>query len=156
MSLKGRKFTEEHKKAISLAHKGMKKIWTSEFMKGRKLSQETKDKMSKSKTGSNHPNWQGGKTDELRKARNSKEIKEWRKLVFERDNYTCQYCGVRGCKLEAHHIKDFANNIELRYELNNGITLCEYCHKLTDNYKAKNKTHFNNQNTKNLKENNLI
>lgn len=59
--------------------------------------------------------------------------------VFERDNFTCQFCEVRGVYLTVHHIKSWANFPELRFVVDNGITLCEECHKLTDNYKGRNK-----------------
>jgi len=64
------------------------------------------------------------------KIRNTTEYKKWRKAIYERDNYTCQICGQKGGKLNAHHIKPFAKFKNLRTELNNGITLCENCHKL--------------------------
>lgn len=54
--------------------------------------------------------------------------KRWRKSVFERDNYTCQICGTRGGKLDAHHIVAWSDSIRLRYEVNNGQTLCSKCH----------------------------
>ncbi len=71
-----------------------------------------------------------------RLARYCIEAKEWRKQVFERDNYTCQKCGLRsgnGKKvvLNADHIKPFAYFPELRYELSNGRTLCVECHNKT-------------------------
>lgn len=62
------------------------------------------------------------------------EYKNWRKLVFERDNYTCQICGVRGGILHADHIKPFAYFPELRLKINNGRTLCKNCHKQTGTY----------------------
>lgn len=61
--------------------------------------------------------------------RRSEEYKNWRRSVFERDNYTCRSCGARGCRLNAHHIKAYAFFPDLRYEVTNGLTLCEICHK---------------------------
>lgn len=61
--------------------------------------------------------------------RRTPEYIKWRKAVYERDDYTCQICGKRGGTLNAHHIKHFAKNKDLRTDINNGITLCEDCHK---------------------------
>ena len=57
------------------------------------------------------------------------EYKEWRDVVFERDNYTCQDCGERGGELNAHHIKPYNEYPDLRVDVGNGITLCVECHK---------------------------
>ena len=61
--------------------------------------------------------------------RRSAEYSEWRQRVFLRDNFTCQNCGDRGGKLNAHHIKSYAKYPQLRYSVQNGITLCEACHR---------------------------
>jgi hypothetical protein len=76
----------------------------------------------------------GTKSSENEKARKVKLARDWRKSIFERDDYTCKECGVRGGTLNAHHIKPFAIYPELRYELDNGITLCEECHRSTDTW----------------------
>lgn len=66
-----------------------------------------------------------------RAERYSVEATEWRKSVFERDDYTCQFCGVRGSYLEADHIKPWAYFPKLRFDLSNGRTLCKPCHNTT-------------------------
>ena len=43
--------------------------------------------------------------------------------------FRCQKCGQVGYKLNAHHIANFADNKDLRTDINNGITFCEKCHK---------------------------
>lgn len=86
------------------------------------------------KTGDRAMNWRGGITKESFLIRTSPLYKEWRTCVFERDNYTCVWCGVYGGKLNADHIKPFSAYPELRFDLNNGRTLCIDCHKKTPTY----------------------
>ena len=81
--------------------------------------------------------WKGGITKENDLIRKGLEYKIWRTNVFERDNYTCVNCGVRGGKLQADHIKPFSIYKELRFDINNGRTLCLECHKNTDTYGGK-------------------
>jgi len=69
-----------------------------------------------------------------RRIRYSKKMFDWRKAIFARDDYTCQFCRVRGGYIEADHIKPFAYFPELRFDINNGRTLCVPCHKQTPNY----------------------
>lgn len=61
--------------------------------------------------------------------RQTKEYRDWRSMVFERDNFTCQICGKVGGSLNAHHIKKFNEYPKLRFEVSNGVTLCEKCHR---------------------------
>lgn len=72
--------------------------------------------------------WNGFAELETRRARKSVDFKEWQKEVFKRDKYTCQCCGQYGGVLHAHHLDSFADNKDLRFDINNGITLCESCH----------------------------
>jgi len=69
--------------------------------------------------------------------RRSQVYNDWRIKVFERDNFTCQICWNRGCYLEAHHIKSFAQYPELRFDVENGVTLCLPCHMLVDKNRRK-------------------
>lgn len=113
---RGQKRTDESKKKMSIARKGKK--FTPEHRKA------ISDALYK---GSTYRSWK----EQVRK---SFEYKEWRKQVFERDNYTCQDCGLRNGQgkyigLEAHHIKSFKDYPDLRFIVDNGITLCKKCHK---------------------------
>lgn len=97
--------------------------------KGKKLGYRVWNKGKKHKVnGESHWNWQGGKTNKREKARKSVKYKNWRKLVFKKDNHTCRDCKKRGGNLYAHHIKSFSDYPKLRYKVENGETLCINCH----------------------------
>jgi len=57
-----------------------------------------------------------------------KKFVKWARQIKERDNYLCQLCDRRGLALNSHHINSWDDFIEQRYDLKNGITLCERCH----------------------------
>ena len=147
----GHSVLEKTRKKISIAQKGQHHSPNTEFKKGKTSwnkgkkmppkSIEWRKKQSKriDLQGKNHYNWKGGVTPEHKLFRRGIEYKLWRESVFERDNFTCQVCGEKGVYLESHHIKSFANFPELRLAIDNGQTLCRECHKLTDNYRGRNK-----------------
>lgn len=82
-------------------------------------------------SGENNGWYNPNLTDEERIVRrNTSENTEFVKKVMARDNYTCQCCnkplnhdGV------VHHLNGWDNFKEQRYDVQNGITLCETCHK---------------------------
>lgn len=78
--------------------------------------------------GKDSPNWVEGLDASLR-SRDNAEYTQWRLKVYEKDNYICQCCGESKVKLNAHHLKSFTRFPEVRYDINNGVTLCEKCHK---------------------------
>lgn len=80
------------------------------------------------RTGENNPNWKGG-ISEHRKYYRTKEYENWRKSVFEKDNYTCWNCAKTGGKLQAHHVYEVSKFPHLMYETSNGITLHEKYHR---------------------------
>ena len=75
-----------------------------------------------------NPNWKGGTHQERHNNMGRVEYKNWRRKVFERDNYTCQICGKKGVVLNAHHIRAWQDYPSLRYFVPNGMTLCKSCH----------------------------
>lgn len=118
-NMKGKKHSEEAKEKNRQAHIGMK-AWN----KGVEYHAIKGDK---------NPNWKGGiskiNKTERQLAMYTLEYKAWRTAVFERDNYTCVNCNTRGCKLNADHIKAWVVYPDLRYDIDNGRTLCVDCHK---------------------------
>lgn|SRR3990167_8385483 len=83
-------------------------------------------------SGKGHWNWKGGISPRVL---NTIPYKEWRKKVFERDNYVCIMCGYNGGRIiQADHIKSWKNFPELRFDVKNGRTLCIECHKKTPTY----------------------
>lgn len=58
------------------------------------------------------------------------QYKKWRLSIYKRDKFKCQWPGCSASKkLNAHHIKRWADCPGLRYDVNNGITLCKDHHK---------------------------
>lgn len=86
-----------------------------------------------------------------KQVRDMNKYRIWRRLVFERDEYTCQDCGKRGVYLHAHHIISFetivrrfdikthdeAAECSQLWDIDNGKTLCVHCHTKTRNYGTK-------------------
>lgn len=134
---KGKHLSEAHKKALRKKHKPLsietrKKM--SLYRKGRKLPLLWRINISLGQKGSKGSNWQGGLTPIYETIRHSMEYREWRRKVYERDNYTCIECNKRGGKLNADHIQPFSIFPELRFEISNGRTLCVPCHRKTDTW----------------------
>lgn len=78
-------------------------------------------------TGEKHWNWKGGITP-IDHAERVKFKREIQKKVFERDDYTCQICGIRGKDMTVDHIQSWAEYVELRFNIENCRTLCAKCH----------------------------
>jgi len=110
-------------------------------MLGKKHSKETRKRMSEAHKGimcgEKNPMWKGGRVSQNQILRGSWQYKEWRIRIFTRDCFTCQICLQIGGRLNAHHIKSWAEHPNNRFDDDNGITLCEDCHKKTDNYLKK-------------------
>lgn len=79
--------------------------------------------------GDKHWAWKGGISLENTRDRQSSKYKVWRDKVFQRDNYICQKCFQNEHYVIAHHIKGFSEFVQDRYDIRNGITVCDRCHK---------------------------
>lgn len=55
------------------------------------------------------------------------EYREWRSKVYMRDFWRCQVCGSK-LKINSHHIFESIKYPDIRYEVSNGIVLCEKHH----------------------------
>jgi hypothetical protein len=69
------------------------------------------------------------KSREYHLIRESKEFKDWRDYIFTTDDWVCQKTGQRGGELEPHHILNFSQHPEERFNPNNGITLSKKAHR---------------------------
>lgn len=98
----------------------------SSFLKQKYCSKKCADKNGIRYKGEENVLWKGGT-----KERDKTKQKSWSKQVLERDNFTCQECGIRGGDLHAHHIEDYISHEDKRWDINNGICLCVKCHYKT-------------------------
>ena len=112
--------------------------------KEQRYSFEWRKKLSEALKGKNGSNWQGGKAGLFNRVKRNFRYKLWRDDVLERDNYTCQLCGLKDKSNHAHHIvklrtifennllkiKNYDFDIPLMWDINNGKTYCKACHRL--------------------------
>lgn len=83
------------------------------------------------RSGENHYRYNFSLTEKDRMARDMQngEIRKWRDKVYSRDDYVCQACKRRGRKLNAHHLNSWDFYENERFKTDNGVTLCEDCHR---------------------------
>jgi hypothetical protein len=120
LAITGIRRTAEMKRKNSEWHKG--KSWGHH-------SEASKKKISEAQIGEKNHYWKGGISPINVRIRNSSQMYLWRKAVLERDDFICKKYGIIGGKLVAHHIQNFADFPELRFAIDNGITLSEKAHK---------------------------
>lgn len=94
---------------------------------------ELRKKLSQAHRGPKAYNWIADRSQlTARQQRNDSAYVEWRKEVRNRDRWICQIADEHCTgKVVAHHILSWSDFPELRYEINNGITLCRYHHPNT-------------------------
>lgn len=106
----------------------------NQYRKGVFVSEETRKKLV-DKASRPHP-WNAGERSPFWIKDRSKvttkrgpKIYRWARDVKRRDYMKCKI-GNQDCKgqLEAHHILGWKNYPELRYNIDNGITLCQFHH----------------------------
>lgn len=132
---KGMKHTDEWKEKARLRMLGN----TQGFVKGKPSPRKgkkarfpawNKGKEMPEKCGENHPRWIADRTKvKLDKERGGPLHKQWSKKVKTRDGWRCRI-DAKDCqgKVVAHHILSWRKYPNLRYEINNGITLCHFHH----------------------------
>ena len=115
--------------------KGFQVSWNKGLKTGNKLlgkHWKIKDtsKMSLSKMGEKHWRWIKDRTKIKRQTeRNNPNDKQWKYQVYKRDYFKCKI-NNNSCsgRIEAHHILSWKDYPELRFNINNGITLCQFHH----------------------------
>lgn len=109
---------------------------------------EYRKALSDSRLGEKGSNYMGGVTKTRLLIRNSYRYRTWRAKIKERDNDTCQLCGISNVSIEVDHIISLvellekfnikttkeATNCEELWNMNNGRVLCLPCHRQTKNY----------------------
>jgi len=113
---------------------------------GKKLSEETKKKLSLANKGENNPmfgkrgelspNWNPNLNNEERKKsqenrQNLSDFVKWSKTIKQIYNFICQICeDDKGGNLVSHHLYNWKDYPQKRYDLGNGICVCKNCHNL--------------------------
>ena len=128
--------SEESKQKNRIAHLGKvssleKRKKQSLALAGRKLTDDHRKKISKSKQKEKNPSWKGG-------IGNLPYPQDWTEdlkyAIRKRDDFSCQMCGCRSSgngsdskELSVHHIDYDKDNCDPK----NLVTLCQSCHGKT-------------------------
>ncbi|MCB1476610.1 MAG: HNH endonuclease [Rhodobiaceae bacterium] len=83
------------------------------------------------RVGAANPNYRDGSAPERQRLYASSRWKDIQRAVYARDKYRCVACGAGKSgprSLHAHHIRPWAGNESLRFDLSNLLTLCRPCH----------------------------
>ena len=143
----------ERKRKISLSLKGIREGKTLEELHGIEKATSIREKMRMAKLGKkrpfiprksigeNHWHWIVDRNKvKLDKDRGGPLHKQWSRSVKSRDNFKCKVADDN-CfgRVVAHHILPWISHPSVRYEVNNGITLCHFHHprKRTDEKRLK-------------------
>lgn len=121
LSSKGKAKSELHRLSMSKSRIGKPHILTEQGLKS------FKEKTS----GENNFKWikDRSRLKKSEKKHLDGQYRDWMLFVKRRDKWACRIADVN-CdgRLEAHHILNWIEYPELRYEINNGITLCHAHH----------------------------
>mgnify|MGYP001601780754 CR=1 FL=1 len=135
---KGKKMTQESCVKMSLARIGKK----ASLATRKKMSIAIKNAIPR---GENHYKWNPDREYIKHNKRDNvnAEYHLWARNIKRRDGWICKIKNI-DCygRLEAHHILPWSQFPELRYELNNGITLCQFHHPRTRIEETKWASHF--------------
>jgi 5-methylcytosine-specific restriction endonuclease McrA len=141
-----KKRSEQQLKSHTFSSKGKRWNWNDESKARGRIAQAGKNNPMFGRRGILCPAFRNADVDEKTKARQTLEYRQWRRAVFERDDFRCLDCGAksgetgRHVELEADHIYPFAYFPRLRYQLENGRTLCAECHRKTSTFAGRAKT----------------
>lgn len=134
----GKKISEETIRKIKKAMMGRK--YTEESLKKRTETRkkngwfknpiEAIKNISIAKRNKKNPSWIDGRSRLLAPGIYGDDWDKIRYLVYLRDRFTCQHCGIQGKRLDIHHKVPFL--VSFDNSLNNLITLCRPCHARED------------------------
>jgi hypothetical protein len=147
MTLKGKHFSEEHKRKLSESHKGKQlseetKRKMSDVHRGKHFSDEHRKKISKAKKGKNHPMY-GKHLSEEWKQRISESLKEENHPAWKGDEvgYRSLHQWIQSrkpkpevCEMCNHFEPKHLSNVtgEYKRDVNDFQWLCVPCHKIYD------------------------
>ncbi len=95
---------------------------------GKHTNSEEYKEILRQKMKGNRYSYVNGNSSKNELIRKSVESRLWREAVFARDNFTCQKYGEQGGTLHSHHIQNFSTHPDLRFAIDNGITLSKKAH----------------------------